>query len=321
MTQAFPRERPPARPPAEGRRGVSLPEVVVVLAILTVLVLVALVALPRQRETARTASCRRNLMQIGVALALYDRSEGTLPAVPALSATPQPGGGPLRALLDALALPDLVGLNDPERPPERRPGQIPGERPVPGFVCPSGSFPAPPAAFPAPVSYRAAAGDGPAGRNGGFAPGRPSRLSDVAEGDGLAYTAAFSERLPGNGAASPGAFNYRRVAGPLGDAGCSPAPVGAWRGDAGTSWAEASWRSTLYNHALTPNAAPSCVADDGATAFVGASSGHTGGVNVLSFDGSVRTVSPTVAPPVWKALATTRSDAGPPPQLRPQETR
>jgi len=321
MTRNRQLERPPTWRPTPDRRGVSLPEVVVVVAILTLLVLVAMVALPRQRETARTAGCRRNLMQIGVALALYDRSEGTLPAIPALSATPEPGGGPLRALLDALALPDLVGLNDPEKPPERRPGQVPGERPVTGFVCPSGTFPASTAAFPAPVSYRATAGDGPTGHNGVFAPGRTSRLSDVAVGDGLAYTAAFSERLPGNGAAYPGGVNYRRVPGPLGNAGCPPAPVGAWRGDAGTSWAEASWRSTLYNHALTPNAAPSCVADNGATAFVGASSGHTGGVNVLSFAGSVRTVSPTVAPPVWKALATTRSDAGSPPQPRPQETR
>ena len=75
--------------------------------------------------------------------------------------------------------------------------------------------------------------------------------------------------------------------------------------DAGWSWAEASWRSSLYNHALPPGASPSCVSRDGASALTGASSVHPGGVNVLTFDGGVRTVSPTVAPAVWRALATT----------------
>src|SRR5437763_11362033 len=97
---------------------------------------------------------------------------------------------------------------------------------------------------------------------------------------------------------------------PLGGRGCPPDASAAWRGDAGSSWAEASWRSTLYNHALTPNAATSCITSDGASALMGASSGHLAGVNVLIFDGSVRTVSPTINPEIWKALATTQSDSG-----------
>jgi hypothetical protein len=40
---------------------------------------------------------------------------------------------------------------------------------------------------------------------------------------------------------------------------------------------------------------------------MGAASGHVQGVNVLNFDGSVRTVRPTIALPVWKALATIQS--------------
>jgi hypothetical protein len=150
----------------------------------------------------------------------------------------------------------------------------------------------------------------PQGLNGGFAPGRRVRLADVEAGDGISYTAACSERLLGRGASDgrdPGA--YQTVPGPLEEAGC-PATAGArWHGDAGSSWAEAGWRSSLYNHTQPPGAATSCVADDGSQAHMAASSGHAGGVNVLVFDTSVRTVSPRVALPVWKALATTHSPA------------
>jgi prepilin-type processing-associated H-X9-DG protein len=41
--------------------------------------------------------------------------------------------------------------------------------------------------------------------------------------------------------------------------------------------------------------------------MMGASSGHVRGVNVLLFDGSVRTVTPGIDLAVWKSLATTQS--------------
>ena len=90
--------------------------------------------------------------------------------------------------------------------------------------------------------------------------------------------------------------SYRIVPPPLSDAGCPSAPdEGGLRGDAGSSWIAADYRSTLYNHALTPNGRPSCIADDGRTAYMGASSGHVRGVNVLRLDGSVSLVVPTIA--------------------------
>ena len=286
------------------RRGISPPEVIVVLVILFVVLMAVLLALPRQRENARLAGCRRNLMQIGIALALYDRSEGSLPTIPPLTANPQPTGGPLKAILDALVLPDLTELADASKPPPPRPGQVPGERFVAGFVCPSDGS----SSFLAPISYRATTGDQPGGINGGFAPGRMLKLADIEEGDGLSYTSAFSERRHGLRDEFEKSFDkYMTVPGPLVGAGCPASDAARWHGDAGASWAEASWRSTLYNHALTPNASPSCTAADGRTAFMGASSVHGAGVNVLIFDGSVRTVGPTIAPPIWKALATTRA--------------
>ena len=74
-----------------------------------------------------------------------------------------------------------------------------------------------------------------------------------------------------------------------------------WHGDAGSSWVVADYRSTLYNHALLPNAPLSCVAADGQTAFMGASSGHVRGVNLLMLDGSVKLVLPTIDRRVWKS--------------------
>ena len=247
-------------------------------------------------------------MQVGIALALYDKSEGSLPTVPRLGNDPATGDGPLKLILNSLALPDLSELSDVTKRPPPRPDQVPGERPVPGLVCPSDRIDTGAGGVPAPISYRATTGDTPDGSNGGFAPGRTVRLNEIEAGDGLSFTAAFSERLIGTRNPSrhaPG--DYLLVSRPVDDRGCPVVASSQWRGDAGASWAEASWRSTLYNHVLTPGAVPSCIAADGLTARMGASSGHAGGVNVLIFDGSVRTVSPTVAPQVWKALATTQS--------------
>lgn len=306
--------------PRGRRRGVTPAEVLVVIGVVGVVVLILLLVLPRQRETARKATCQRNLMQIGVALVLYEGSEGRLPVVPVPGATPPPQGGPLKSLLESLVLPDLTGLTDPRTRPRPRPGAVPGERPVPGFVCPSDPGVFSTRVLRAPVSYRATTGDDPQGTNGGFAPGRSLRLSTIEEGDGLGFTAAFSERLVGRGQSqggSPHVADYRVVRGPLSATGCPATDPTPPHADAGYSWAEASWRSTLYNHTLPPNGGPSCVTRDGRSARMGASGGHVGGVNVLLFDGHVRVVTAGVARPVWEALATTRTP-GPPPTTLPE---
>ncbi|MCA1686034.1 MAG: DUF1559 domain-containing protein [Planctomycetia bacterium] len=289
-------------------RGLSLPEVVVILGLVSIVVGLALFALPRRREIARAAACRRNLMQVGTALALYDKSEGGLPAVPRLGDDTRGSSSPLKALLETLVLPDLNDLSADARgvPPRRSP--VPGEEPVPGFVCPSDGRGLGPSTTTAPVSYRATTGDRPDGANGGFAPGHRRSLSEVETGDGRSYTAAFSERLIGTGRAEqPVTSNYFMARGPLDDRGCPDASPSLWRGDAGFAWTESSWRSTLYNHALPPGGTPSCVSADGSTAFMGASSAHPGVVNVLIFDGGVRTIRLQIALPIWKSLATVQN--------------
>jgi prepilin-type processing-associated H-X9-DG protein len=288
--------------------GFTATEVIVIVVIVALGFLFLLMMVPRGREQARLAACRKNLSQIGFALALYDGTQQHLPMMMAIASTlersPAKSPSPLLTLLEALQLPDFTELEDSKSPPAAGGGPVPGEIPVPGFVCPSDPN-ATAGNFPAPISYRATTGDSSSGDNGAFAPGRVTRLKDVEAGDGLAYTAAFAERLVGdNHPSHPAAGNYRIVAGPLAGSGCpAEALPEEWRGDAGRSWIRSDYRSTLYNHALLPGAQPSCLAADGQTAFMGASSGHVRGLNLLFLDGSVTVVLSTIDPHVWREFA------------------
>jgi Protein of unknown function (DUF1559) len=293
---------------SSARHGLTAVELMVVLFLTVMGACVLLMAIPHAREQARLTGCRRNLGQIGLALALYEQSHQQLPSVAALgglegSQVPT-GPSPLRILLETLELPDLMGITDPRNAPAPSPGEVPGEMPVPGFVCASDPY-ATAGLFGAPISYRAVTGDSPAGENGIFAPGRIVRLQQVEAVDGLSYTAAFSERLVGNNRrGEPALANYAAVSGAVPERGC-PAGIerSAWRGDAGASWRWADYRSTLYNHALKPNGQPSCVAIDGQTACTGASSGHLRGVHLLLLDGSVTLMRPAIDLKVWREFA------------------
>jgi hypothetical protein len=290
------------------RSGLNLIEVVVLLVLISVTALLLVMGVSQAREQARLVGCRKNLGQIGVALVLYDQIHSHLPGIGQPGAPGEAAAsrapGPLKVLLETLELPDLTELVDRSSRPQRRPGQVPGEMPVPGFVC--GSDPnALAGRFLAPISYRAVTGDDCRGETGAFAPGRTLNLAAIEAGDGLSYTAAFSERLVGdNQPGHPAVHNYRVTAPPLGTTGCpAPSADSSWRGDAGSSWTACDYRSTLYNHALPPNGHPSCLASDGQTAYIGASSGHVRGVNLLLFDGAVTLVRPSIDRRIWQEFA------------------
>jgi prepilin-type N-terminal cleavage/methylation domain-containing protein/prepilin-type processing-associated H-X9-DG protein len=286
------------------RTGLTLPELLIVLAIVGALLLLILLALPARRETARLVGCQRNLGQIGLAVRLYAVTfDDDLPPIEPLSSG---GPGPLALLLQVVDEADFTTLR-PDITPRAAQDLAPiVERRVQGFICPS-SVGEVPADFTAPVSYRANAGSSTAGGDGPFAPGRRTSRLAIDAADGLAYTAAFSERLLGNGRPVESPDTYALVTGPIGASGCGEPAPSAWRGDAGASWARADWVSTLYNHARPPGAAPSCVAADGATALMGTSSGHAGRVHVLMLDGSVKSYRTQVAPAIWHALGSTKS--------------
>ena len=202
-------------------------------------------------------------------------------------------------------LPDLTELRDPKTRPKATPGPGSGRDPGPRLhLCerserPGGTF----------AGSRQLPGRDrrqPPRRQWRFAPGRSWSLAAVEARDGLSYTAAFSERLVGTGDDGPETLpSYRVVPPPFPTAGVprSVDPDRHGADDAGSSWIASDYRSTLYNHALPPNGRPSCIADDGRTAFMGASSGHVRGVNLLRLDGSVTLTVPSIAPKVWRDLA------------------
>jgi hypothetical protein len=295
----------------QARAGYTLFDLVVALFLAAIVLLFMLIAIPRGREQARLAACQKNLGQIGLALGLYDQSQGQLPSISALEPLDdsgrKEGRGPLKIMLEALGQADFMSLA-PNSGLPRPTGPVPGEIAVPGFVCSSDPR-ATSGLFPAPISYRGSTGGDPLGKTGLFALGRRLTLTEIEDGQGSSYTASFSERLVGDGASGRGALgNFAEVVGPLPDKGCSPSWLegqsARWRGDAGATWVVAGYRCTLYNHAAPPNASLSCVAADGRSAFMGASSGHLRGVNLLMLDASVKLILPSIDAKVWKRFAT-----------------
>lgn len=303
--------------PKGGRKGLGAPEVIVGLAVLLIVGLMLLTLMPRQREKARIVGCQQNLRDIGEALRQYSEATEILPSVPTLGGPGAATPSPLGALLVELDVRNFRGLDDPRTKPPGREGAPLVEISVPGFVCPSDPN-ASGGLFPAPISYRACTGDAPDGRNGAFAPGKVVSIAEVEAGDGLAFSAAFSERLVGDGrddSQYPG--NHAVVPGPIAEEAPAIPPDASWKGDAGSSWLAADWRSTLETHAIGPGAAPSTIAADGRSARMGASSGHADAVHVLFLDGSVRPYTTRIDLDVWKALANLDDGklraSGPPP--------
>lgn len=97
---------------------------------------------------------------------------------------------------------------------------------------------------------------------------------------------------------------------PLSDEGCA-APT-AWRLDKGLGWWDGDYRSTIYNHYLTPNSRLyDCwqASPPHNPAWKAARSDHPGGVVTLFCDGHVAFVKDTVGLSVWRALGT-RSGGG-----------
>jgi prepilin-type processing-associated H-X9-DG protein len=81
----------------------------------------------------------------------------------------------------------------------------------------------------------------------------------------------------------------------------------------GSSWLLFGYDQSFYNHIISPNAAtPDCSENNIREKIDGGEDGgihtarshHSGGVNLVTADGSVRFIKATIATAVWRALGT-----------------
>ena len=293
------------------RRGFTLIELLVVIAILIGLLLPAV---QKVREAASRMKCQNNLKQIGLALHNYHDVNATLPP-----GNYKPTGfSVLSFQLPYIEQDNLYKLIDFNVSQALNP--IPKAMSVKGFICPSDPQSSIPTGFGG-NNYVANYGSGimwgqdGSGSNGVFyhiSKREGAKFADIL--DGLSNTAAFSERLKGdwsNAAVTPRtdlinpkgvfpanadeAMNFCRAAN-------GNDPALQWYSNYGANWIQGN-QDVMYTHAAPPND-PLCAYPQNYTQSMLASSGHTGGVNVLLCDGSVRSVTSNVSITTWRSMGT-----------------
>jgi prepilin-type N-terminal cleavage/methylation domain-containing protein/prepilin-type processing-associated H-X9-DG protein len=326
------------------RAALTLVEVLVCMGIISILACLLLPAVQAAREAARRTRCTSNLRQIGVAMHAYLSTYSVLPMNK--SSAPGPGGQGtyngnysvyvrLLPYLDQRVLHDSINFEVGTMPLEIVGSKSVGAKArdlsvynstayrtgIAVLLCPSDS-----GAFEGTgCNYRANTGVGPLFSSNALHPDGGNGLfpdlgwvSAASVPDGLAHTAAFSERNRGPG----------EVANPILDRDIFVAKAGMRMGtaddsirhcrasayvgampfrDGGRWWFWSGRERTLYNHAQAPNGAiPDCLLPAFITTFglLTPRSQHPGGVNVLMGDGSIRFVNENVSLAVWRGLGT-----------------
>ena len=304
------------------RRAFTLIELLVVIAIIAILIALLVPAVQKVREAAARTQCINNLKQLGLAMHNYESAFKAFP--PGRNAWPNVVSAPARLLsyVEQTALHHLVNPNSTLSDPQN---VAASQTRVPLFLCPSDPANGQIAGMlDYGINYVACNGVGAAldaggnptvyytiGTGDGIFAQTPTKIAQVT--DGLSNTAAFSESILSTGAAPPSGtaptdvrFAVLEVPGG-GDT--TPAAcdgmAGAWAVDRGGQWINGHFGHTLYNHFYAPNANKwDCGNASGNKALTAARSYHSGGVNLLLGDGSVRFVSNGIALPSWRALAT-----------------
>ena len=307
------------------RKGFTLIELLVVIAIIAILIGLLLPAVQKVREAAARAKCTNNLKQLGLAMHNHEGALGAFPQ--GRNGFPKVVSAPAR-LLAYVEQANLQSLVDPEGtlaiggqnesaaknrvallacPSDPQSGVVPGSAYFgTNYVANNGTG----VTFDATgaiIAYRKIA-EG----NGVFAQ-VPVRIADIT--DGTSNTAAFSESLVGNGtaiSALPTDAQTIRLAVLEVSGGTDPTPAlcdagtGVWNAKRGEQWINGHYGNTLYNHFYAPNPVGKwdCGNASHNKGLTGARSAHTGGVNLLLCDGSVRFVRDSIAIIQWRALST-----------------
>jgi len=310
------------------RQGFTLIELLVVIAIIAVLIGLLVPAVQKVREAANRMSCTNNLKQLGMAQHNYQSVQGFFPQGydgRPYSANPTTTfrWSSLAALLpyieqNTVVLDITIPLFGPSSavPADGFPGafeistrnQVPVNTAIKTFLCPSDRIGFVVSTGRRPTNYVACAGNGGVdgdnvGGNGVYYATSATRIADIL--DGTSNTVAMSESLlgRGDGQATTGdiRIDYREPSANLTEGACGAA---AWSPVRNYCWADGGARGAIYSNHYAPNSAtPDCFARVRYN-WKAARSNHSGGVNAVLCDGSVKFVKSSVELTVWQGLGT-----------------